>query len=391
MRHRSPDRISSRLETAHPNKESCNVRSIVVSPDCEGATGDRIVCTRRSAIGIQDQSHHSSYQSIAISRKQLQNLKARAGTLDNSGCPMRMSSKFPVPDIPRSILRGRTVDLAAASGFYGFHADMASSYVPNDIHRTGTKYRMSERLFAVFCQQAKWIELDPVVLLTRANLWMEFCVRPPDLVAVALYVAIRELLAPRKKLPRRPEDKAYIAEAWELAGEIGYAIDERMCRFDLNGNPIGGANAIDLDVYCSHDRTKLPYIRITISGAPVAALVRTMSERNAPLPLLAEAPHLRQPAPTAQLAFEAISKNLEIVLGLKHPASNRPKSNKGQKAFYLKETEKLTWPQVAKRVCEEEHSHSKECINNVRTQALNYRKAVEEEMARLQAIATRRP
>ena len=255
-----------------------------------------------------------------------------------------------------SYIKGKVVDISTSHEYFAKHCENAIPRVQRQVKTKGRRrYQLSEGLFSLFSNLLAEL-VDRHYGRSEMN--------EGDFLARALYRSC--WLYPRggrrNRLTRHRElwpKTRPVSEAWKELGDLQ--------PFDRQGilvAPETGGN-IALNVYCSAEKTELPKIRVEIEGEPVSTLMKAMFE-------LENLSERRQVKKRAKRIWEFIFKQLSVYVGIAHLKSGRPQEYILQRAAYLHDFEGLSWSEVARQLCQEEHRHNRGCAERFRKGATQY-------------------
>lgn len=283
-------------------------------------------------------------------------------------------------DLPadvRELIKGRVVDLSSAHEYYKkvWHAVRARLGAVV-VERRKERYELATRFFKFFIE----------AMLNRIRF------RQPDridgtgadLIVSALFDAGMHYGTTPKPpthgpITLWPADRP-ISEAWQMLGKVPPLFTRDVVLEDPGGGRglrSPGASEyqfprICLRTWVNGDRSKLPKITIDLEGELACVLMKAM--------YWSSDPHdQRARRDEANTIWEALFKELRVLVGIGYPGQGRPADLRPEQAAYLKYVCGLPWSEVAKRHCPKRHTHTKKCKDNIRKAVANYFSLLEQD------------
>lgn len=283
------------------------------------------------------------------------------------------------PDV-RDLIKGRVVDLSSAHRYYKMVWDAVRPRLEAVVVERGKdRYKLATRFFQCFMESlGNLIEFPQIDRIDGTG---------ADLIVSALYEAGMHYGTTPKPpahgpITLWPADRP-ISEAWQMLGKVLPLFTQDVVFEDPgDGRELRSPGAseyqfprICLRIRVSGDRTALPKIAIELEGELVCVLEKGMYYSLNPY-------DQRARRNEAKRVWDALLKELGVMVGIGHPFEGRPADLRPDLAAHLKYSHGLQWLQVAEQLCLKKHTHTKKCKDSIRKAVASYFKRLRQDALR---------
>jgi hypothetical protein len=286
-----------------------------------------------------------------------------------------------LPRDVRNLIKGRIVDLSSAHRYYKMVWDAVRPRLEAVVAERGKeRYKLATRFFQFFMESlGNLIEFPQIDRIDGTG---------ADLIVSALYEAGMHYGTtpnppPHGPITLWPADRP-ISEAWSMCGELRALMGHNAVIEDPGpGHELREPLSRDyefprilLRVRVSGDRSVLPKVTIELEGELAGVLEKGMYYSPDPY-------DQRVRRNEAKRIWDAIFKELRVLVGIGRSYEGRPADLRPDFAAYLKYFHDLPWPKVAEQHCPKKHTHTKKCKENVRKAVANYFDRLKQDARRL--------
>jgi hypothetical protein len=283
----------------------------------------------------------------------------------NNSSQSPITNKIPA-DIQR-LIQNHQIDYSAAAEYWAKRADLVPERVSQLMKQLGRRYYRLDPEFGRYFRQhlQQWLHQQSVDGPTTA----------PDWVAFVLWSAGCTFKRDTQRLLRRrevwPRERS-VRDAWvhlenltPIKGAASIVYEWSEGDLQLPETTFEHPRVRITDEF-SYDRAELPKLTIQFEGELIALVHRATYD----IPDLDERERVRTHARELMDAlFTKVMKNMQLI----RQDANRPRDlETGGKAARLHDLDGLSWREVAKRLCREEHTHNKACAQRMRQAATRW-------------------
>jgi hypothetical protein len=280
--------------------------------------------------------------------------------------------------------RNRSVTIPDTGRFFAKQWEAMLPVVSSHVKQTGPSFELTKSLFGRFM-----VYLRQELRQKDKPQYENF--KSSDWIAQALCNAA-EVLVPDEseyKDDRLWPDGLPMSKAWQRCknSRVWYG----MFREEIFEDPGQGAELqhitagpiqyprVKISLKAYNDRTKLPTLTISLRGEPICLLMNpTASSED----LGQKGPDKRD----AKRLWDFVSRRISVLLGIEQPTQGRPSTGLGEEAAWLRHHAGLPWPQVARKLCPQQHQHDHHCTENYKQQAKQFWKRQREKYEALARI-----
>ncbi len=282
-------------------------------------------------------------------------------------------------------IRGRVVDISDASDFFKKSWEIYRSLVATHVSERGSyRYELSEAFLNSFFRELR--------NATRGHTRLPYKIAGPNLVAEMLCLAAYAG-SPLDVIDELPFDYEFetdvwassrlISEAWARLGKLPVPGPETAILVESEpgkdwrlGDRRSQAPRVGVTLQYNEDRNGLPALTLEVVGEPVCLLMRAKSTPPDP-------DKRKLAREEAERLWNSLVWWSRAAVGVGELEGGRPATGRGWQAAFLHDHERLSWAQVARRLCPSEHRHTTACRDNYRQQAKQYWHRIRKQVQRV--------